>query len=930
VKFRRHLISIFIAAAASITQAQTASEYFEDASRLASEGDVDGAIVQLKNSLQLDPQYIPALLLAGETYLSIGEPREAELLLSDAMMSGADRGHVVLLLAQSYIHQRKFAELLNQLPLDRAPASIVADLRGYHAQALVALGRQDKARQMINDGLAAAPDNLELLLADINLMLMKSRLEQAFVAAERLQQDHGQDSRVKTVYAFALHRKGQYERAVEAYQQAIALDGHNTEARVTLAGLLLDLNRLDEASRELAYLSENVPFEPRAAYFRSVVAARQGDLEKQRVEAKTAVDVLDSLHPSTVAHNSVLLMVGGRSHYTLGEFDRARDYLQSYVRKNPGNLDARLLLGAVMLNLEEYRQVIHTLTPAIKYVPDDARLYGMLAAAYGRQGDPARASELLQRIKGAGTGGVPTDYQLALSWLELGESERGLELLAQVNKAQPDSPAIAVALVRAYQQARQYGNAETALAPWLERLPANLEYRHLHGVNLKGLGQVEQAKAIFERIQTEAPDYLPARLSLAELYLQEKGFEAARAHIAQAAEDIEEAPELQFALARLEMMEGNLDAAVREAESVVLQAPEWLDARRLLIRIYLARQEFDSAKNQARDAVAVWDRSMKVQALLGQTLAAAGERDEALLVYARMVKDAGFDTVTLYRIALLQAAVGDYKAARFSLYKALEGDAEHGQANEAYIRMHLALEEYEDAVELAQAHVNRVPDSLTAQLLLGEAYLMAGRVKDSEQAYRDAIKRWPAERAATLGLYRALAAQDKNKEAEALLVQSLDQGDSGIRMQAVYANLLVRESRWTEAREVLDELLDQRPDFVPFLNNQAYVLQQLGDERALDIARRAHAGAPFNPMVNDTLGWILVESGNPAEGIGFLREAVARASDSEEVRYHLAVALFQLGRHAEAWAELKRALASGKPFAGVERARQLQRELMKN
>ena len=95
------------------------------------------------------------------------------------------------------------------------------------------------------------------------------------------------------------------------------------------------------------------------------------------------------------------------------------------------------------------------------------------------------------------------------------------------------------------------------------------------------------------------------------------------------------------------------------------------------------------------------------------------------------------------------------------------------------------------------------------------------------------------------------------------------------------------------------------------------------------MARQAIALAPGNAAINDTLGWILVETGKPGEALGYLREASAREYGNPRFRYHLAVCLNELGRSAEARRELLVALEQGRRFDDRTAAEQLLAALQK-
>ena len=56
-------------------------------------------------------------------------------------------------------------------------------------------------------------------------------------------------------------------------------------------------------------------------------------------------------------------------------------------------------------------------------------------------------------------------------------------------------------------------------------------------------------------------------------------------------------------------------------------------------------------------------------------------------------------------------------------------------------------------------------------------------------------------------------------------------------------------------------LLEAQPNDVMALNNLAWILGQLKDPKALDYAERATTLAPGNPAILDTLGVLLVETG---------------------------------------------------------------------
>lgn len=96
------------------------------------------------------------------------------------------------------------------------------------------------------------------------------------------------------------------------------------------------------------------------------------------------------------------------------------------------------------------------------------------------------------------------------------------------------------------------------------------------------------------------------------------------------------------------------------------------------------------------------------------------------------------------------------------------------------------------------------------------------------------------------------------------------------------------------ARALYTALVRTDPGDARAHNNLAHVLLQLGDAKALLHAEKAHALAPGQPQVNDTLGWVLVQQGQLEKGLRYLREAALRAPDNTEIQAHLNATLARI------------------------------------
>jgi predicted Zn-dependent protease len=111
------------------------------------------------------------------------------------------------------------------------------------------------------------------------------------------------------------------------------------------------------------------------------------------------------------------------------------------------------------------------------------------------------------------------------------------------------------------------------------------------------------------------------------------------------------------------------------------------------------------------------------------------------------------------------------------------------------------------------------------------------------------------------------------------------------------------------------------------LNNLAWLYDQKGDAKAVELAEKALANAPNTPEVMDTAGWILTRRGHPQRGLKLLEQANKAAPKQGDIAYHYAFALHKAGKSQEAARLLERMLEAKIEFSEVENARKLLKQI---
>jgi len=195
----------------------------------------------------------------------------------------------------------------------------------------------------------------------------------------------------------------------------------------------------------------------------------------------------------------------------------------------------------------------------------------------------------------------------------------------------------------------------------------------------------------------------------------------------------------------------------------------------------------------------------------------------------------------------------------------------------------------------------------------------------------------------------ALAAEEKDEEAIAVLRKAIRQNPETIELRLSLANLLASRERYREAVEVADALIARLPDEVEtdawryFLARGAYHLELdnwpaaekdlqraveiapeeptalnylgyswaergLNLDEAFELIEKAVSLQPDSGAIIDSLGWAHYQLGEYDEAVGHLEQAAALAPDDPTVTEHLGDVYWKLGRETEARYQWRHAL----------------------
>lgn len=927
-----HLIAVVCVAGALFTHAAhgadpKAAGFLADAQARLEKKDFPGAIIQLKNVLQIDSGNVPALVLLGKTLLRESDPIGAEVTLNQAMAAGASSAEVLPLLGQAFLALGKHRLIIDQAQFNdpKLPGATRAKLLLILAAASADVGELTKALAYINQSRAIVPHTPDSWLAEVPVRIRLRQFKEANAAIERATAMAPDAPDTWFQKGAVLHMASNVSDALAAYDKAIKTDSDHLGALLARAGIFIDQKRHAEASKDLEEIKRIRPDEPRAAYLRALIADRENKPEQAREALVEITELLDKIPLDYIRFRPQVLILNGLAHFGLNQPEKAKVYFEAFQKAQPDAPTAKLL-AQIYLRGSNYDRAVDVLERYLKVHPSDGQAMTLLGSALMAKGQYARAASLMQQALQIKDSPVYHTV-LGLSLMKSGQAANAIKELETAFKNDPRQTQAATTLVTLYSRSGQPAKAVATAEKLVKLQPANAGFLNLLGMAKGNSDNLAGARTAFESAVKASASFQQPKLNLARLDIAAKSYDAASARLMEILKTDAKNTEAMFEL-----------ASIADRKGQVAQATEWLDKAYNLsgpreLRWGLALADYHQRQGRAALALDVAKGVASkapedLSAVLALARAQVATKDLAgarsSLTTATRVAD--YDPKFQVQIALLQLAAQNLPGANYSLEKALSRQPDFLPALALMTDLDLRRNDVARAEARAREIVAKHPKLAVGHSLAGDVAKARGLYTVALDSYRRAHAIQPSTDT-FVRLYRALGDQDGGKPAERLAQQWLKVKTKDAVAHREVADSLARNGNFAAARVAYEALLKLIPNNSEALNSLANVLLRLKDPAAVRTAEQAVAADPSSVAAIDTLGWSLFQAAQFDRALKVLRDAKQRNPANPEIRYHLAAVLAKVGQAKDAKTELEAALKPGKPFDGSEDALALQRSL---
>lgn len=899
-----------------------ASKYYEDALQRFDKKDYAGAVLQLKNALQADKNFLPVHLLLGKALLEQNQAFAAEAAFMEAVRLGVSREEVAVPLARALMAAGKARQVLDDERFAEKDLSAATrfDLLMVKAGAADDVGDARLAMQLLEKARTIDPASVDSWLAEARLRVRTRQFREALAAAEKalaLAPGKAQPLYVRGTIA---HTQGDLKGALSFYDKALQATPDHVEALVSRAGLLLDLNRPADVRADVDALRKIDANDPRGAYLSALLAEREGRTADAKSELAKVTALLDPIPIEALRYRPQLLMLGGLAHFGLDETEKAKPYLEGVLRGEPGSPAAKLM-ARIHLKENNFERAIEALDAYLRQHPRDSQATLLLASAHSAQGRHTRAIVIL---RAALQQGVRPEFQhaLGMALMRAGQFAPALAELEAAFKANPKSAAIGSSLAALY---LQLGQASKAVRVSEQISTANKDQPgllFLLGKSRAEAGDLKGARAALEAAAKADPRFVDPVVELARIEMRSGAAAAAKARLVAALERAPKHAELLSLVGQLMIGEGRLDEAQRWLEKADdHSASNVTDHGMRLVEFHLANAQVDRAREAFKRVTAKAPDAPRVLVQQARIDLAAGDLRAAKSTLARASTAASGDAGLLLTVAELQLAAEDPTGAAHSAGKALKEVPQHLGAQVVIARAELLQGNLASVEQRARELTTKLPKAGIGHSLLGEVALARKQDAAALASMRRAYELDKSQ--STLLQLFGLLARSQPPESVRIAEQWLKQHPSDAVVWRALGDAQARAGDWAAARRAYEALLKVRPDDAEALNNLTHVLLAQKDPGALKAAERAHALKPNAPHIIGTLGWAAHKAGQNDRALQHLRDARLRDPESGQTRYYLGATLAAMGRVGEAKTELAAAVKSARAFGAQKDAQAL-------
>jgi tetratricopeptide (TPR) repeat protein len=705
--------------------------------------------------------------------------------------------------------------------------------------------------------------------------------------------------------------------AIIQYRLALDIDPKRADVRTKLIDLLLQNRQGAAALREAVMVADLQPNDVQAQVRAGTLLLQSGNFEDARARADKAL----SIDPKSVE----ALVLKGNSLAGLKEFDTALEEFQEAIAIQPSGDHLYVRAGAVQYARGDRKAAEEWLRKAIDVAPRSAASRVALAGFLWADSRLPEAESVLKQALALDSKDPDANRALGLLYVATGRgdaAEPHFRLIAETSDS--DQPKLALADYYVSQ-----GKTEMA-KPLLTTLAAKPQTFEAATLRLAAIEATQNntaaADSLVESVLRQNQSSPPARIlkmRLAALRHRSDDVMTLAASIVANDPNSVFAGQAEFAMGVVEISRDRFDDARRHFNEALRLIPQSPDILLALAHLNLRSARFDEAETFARQLIAVQPENPQARAVIVRSRLARNDEKGAAAELAHLQRQFPNSVPVLNLTGARHLAAGRLEQARAMYAKAWEADPQNLESLDGLLAVDLQLKRPGEAVSRVENALGRLPKSSDLLVIAGKTYVAAGDLPKAEALLLEAIEREPNRLVAYNLLAQLYIDQKRLADARDKLRDLLTKNPRSVSVNTMLGTVLHLMNDTNGAEQQYQRALGLDPTAAVAANNLAwhYVSSRRNLDQALQLAQTAFRALPEDPHINDTLGWAYYHKGMYDAAVRHLEQSVSRSPKNAGMQYRLGMAHARSGNLESAVKALKTALSLSNSFDGVEEAR---------
>jgi len=596
-----------------------------------------------------------------------------------------------------------------------------------------------------------------------------------------------------------------------------------------------------------------------------------------------------------------------------GDYRASMIELKNALLEEPDNVDARIMLGEVSLELGEPAAAESEFHKAERLGAPESRIRGPLGEALLAQG----ANEaVLSRFQMDADQVADARFEIYLlrgrAYMALGELEKANDEYAQALQIEPES---AVATLGFAAVATLDGDTDAA-ADYIEQVLAK-EPDFVKAWLAKGqlglrIHDYVMAEEAFKTALDTSPASLEIRIGLAgltEVQLGQNKIDEARRNVEVLFEIAPDDLATRYLKARVAAATGEYDRAERELQQVLSQFPAHTPSKLALGVVSLAKGNLATADSYLSSALAADPGNLEARKLLARIRVIRNQPEDVLDALGPVMQQGQADSQVLSMAARAKIQIGDIDAGTAYLEQVIESDPDNVEAHLQLAASYLLAGRQDDASSLMESLPESGTDRLRIDLLRFLALIQSQDKQGASAVAAKMSSEYAEDTSVPYLIGSAYALAGESATARAYFEESLRIDANNVAALVNLARLDAYEGKLDEAEKRLERFLTDNPRNNTVMVALAHVEELRGDgpaalqwlQRAISVDEEALA-----PRL--LLARHYVATGDFQNAVTLAQELAQSAPDDAVVRQILGLAQMGRGSYQRALQNLSRAV----------------------